>query len=287
MKSTVLVDPSVAAYLSEQYRLFVFDYDLETSKAFYRYFKGSDDGGVPYFVIIDENGKRIKELPGAVKVNRFKEFIELPGIPVEKVKSDENPQAKESLVRRFMWWCYLSRVKPGIKAGYSYTTFHASPSGFAPDYRSGYHAGLTAFTHLSNKFQCEAALQFHSMGAKNNRESVTYRLNYLELPVTFSVDLFRSFFCNYLRLNLSPFVSMAVEGKEKRDGSSRSLRFGNASTDDFKCWDYGLRPAVDLALGTFELNVGYSLGLHNISNDPQVKLYNRGFFTTVALIFGN
>jgi hypothetical protein len=88
-----------------------------------------------------------------------------------------------------------------------------------------------------------------------------------------------------MSIGAGTFVDLHLSGKEQYNGASHALDIGDATTDDFKSFDFGL----GLHAG-YKLNNGlmfraqYQLGLTNISPSPGGKIMSRNFAITIAYL---
>ncbi len=70
MKEVVLKKPKVASYINKRFITIIFDIDKDALP------KGFGHIGIPYFFIIDKNGKKIDEIIGGSKADKFLRKLE-------------------------------------------------------------------------------------------------------------------------------------------------------------------------------------------------------------------
>lgn len=287
MKKFILSDTYVSNYIDENYISLQLNYDLEENKKIYNHYF-DDGGGIPKFLIINGKEEVLKRQNGASKLKPFIEFLKIPEgqEPIKKITKASEDATKIKCPKKLEKLFYnvrLSRIKPGIRMGMNFNNFHSSPSKLYDDYRTGYHFGVTAQYIIKRTFQMESGLFFSSQGAR--QRDITYRLNYLELPLNAAIALFPTFSGNRLYLNLIPYGAVGVGGKYKSPQGNHHLQYGN-QPEKIKRWDYGVKTALTAEAGTFELSLGYRWGLHDLSNQPGIKLYNRGFYFSLGMNLG-
>jgi len=179
-----------------------------------------------------------------------------------------------------------SQWKFGVKVGMNMNRFktHVTHSDY-DKFRIGYNFGFFLNQKIKN-FLLQPGVNFCSKGAKKRGESI--RVNYLEVPLDVSFDVFKHNFTNSaqpVRLNLAPYAAYALKGKHFSGSYENDIEFGE-NVDEFNRFDYGLKMGFSLQLGRLEPALGYDLGLCNLSNKPGTSLYNRGYYFNIAFLFG-
>lgn len=190
--------------------------------------------------------------------------------------------AKKSFVGSFMYRQAEADWKIKLRAGINYSTLYTSGSESEDfDCRVGYEFG--AVVHRAwKKFVFEPGAYFTSVGAKD------LRLNYVEIPLKAGWIFWRPKMAAtgwWSAVNVAPYGAVGVAGKYKSDGEKHSVKFGKNKMGDR--FDYGLRFSLNLNLSSFNFEAGYRLGLNDISNMSGQKMYNRGFFFSTGLSFGD
>lgn len=88
-----------------------------------------------------------------------------------------------------------------------------------------------------------------------------------------------------MSIGAGTFVDLPLSGKEQYNGSSHDLDIGDASTDAFKSFDFGLGLHVGYKLNNgLMFRAQYQLGLTNISPSPNGKIMSRNFAITLAYL---
>ena len=70
MKEVVLKDPKIANYIKQRFVVIIIDVDKDKLP------KGFDHMGIPYFFVIDKSGKKIGEIIGGSKTDKFLKKLE-------------------------------------------------------------------------------------------------------------------------------------------------------------------------------------------------------------------
>jgi hypothetical protein len=130
----------------------------------------------------------------------------------------------------------------------------------------------------------ETGLLYSEKGGKGNADghSFTYSLNYLEMPLVmkYSIDLDRYF-------SIQPFGgvygAVGISGKMKDFGSRRS--YSAFDDEGFRRLDAGLRLGCGVQIGMLYGELGYDVGLANISRDYFDSAHTGCFFATAGLNF--
>ena len=110
----------------------------------------------------------------------------------------------------------------------------------------------------------------------------TTKLNYLEIPLNVAYKFSAGELSNFF-VQAGPYLGYALSGKEKSDGESTDVEFGDAG---MKRFDIGLGFGLGLALGPIVPSISYQLGLANLSGDSDTKVKNKVLQISVAYMFG-
>ncbi len=238
----------------------------------------------------------IKKQESATILSFFKDFITIPEWNNHFENADYEEFAYEdeysyytrpSAFSRFMRNTFYTGWKLGVNAGVNYN--YLQSSGLYEQYNGlsfGYHFGLSAMKE-TKYFMFEPQLNFHRKGGKNTKRDENIKLNYIEVPIKMSVNILKHNIGGRqpIRLNVEPYFACAFSGKMQNYSGMENVRFGS-SIDKFNRFEYGVKVGASMRLGWFEPSLGYDFGLNNLSNVPNGKSYNRGFYFNVALIFG-
>ena len=185
--------------------------------------------------------------------------------------------------------------KPGFKTGINLNEFIITEQ--TPDntkYRVGYNFGIF-MDYTGERFIFQPGLNYFSKGSKisirdnesSGERNWTVRLNYIEFPLRVGVTVFNHHFGGVqpVRINATPYFAYALNGKYVDDNGSEKIHFGDG-INNFKPFDYGIKVGISAAFKCFEPSFGYDFGLNGISNYGDTSVYNRGFYFTVAMVFG-
>ena len=283
--------------VTKNYIALKLDMDIERNKEIY--YKYSEDKGVsvPKFFLINSKEEVLKSHIGSLKLNQFKEFINIPDSnkSIYKAESDSIAQVrthknaiKPSAWNKFMYNSNISRWKLGVKIGMDFNNFETK--GMNLDYdriRTGINCGL--FLDYTNKyFLFQPGVMYCQKGAKSSSPKETIRLNYLEIPLKVSINTFKHKImgcAQNIRLNIEPYWAYALRGRHITESGNNAISFGKGS-DELNRYDYGVKAGISFQLGSYEPSFGYDIGLNNLSNESGEKMYNRGFYFNFALIFG-
>jgi len=151
--------------------------------------------------------------------------------------------------------------------------------------KTGLNLGVVAGIQLApaTPFYVETGLYYAEKGGKGNYGGdFTYSLNYLEVPLLLKYQY------NFDRLaSIQPFAgvygSLGVSGKIK-DFDQR-VAYSSFDDDAFKRLDAGLRLGCGLQFDHLYAEVGYDLGLANISHDYFGDAHTGDFFVNFGLNF--
>ncbi len=149
----------------------------------------------------------------------------------------------------------------------------------------GIVAGIKA--HDNYPVIIEGGLSYVERGceSKKNGVKITYDLNYLLVPVVAKYKIeFNSFNSDF---SIQPFfggyLSLGISGKCKNYEKLES--FSSYGGDHFQRFDGGLRFGCGFEYNMVYAELGYDLGLSNISNDDFTTARNRSFFMNVGVNF--
>lgn len=173
-----------------------------------------------------------------------------------------------------------------IKAGLSYSSqlFKSDIKAYGKgiSWKQGFSLGATASIPITKIFSLETELSLENKGYKQSQKQgaaldVTdvkniVNLYYLEFPLDAKVliDKGKMKFFGVL----GPYIGLGLWGKTKSNylfrGEPRTenkiINWGsNSVTDNYNKFDFGLNAGVGIEYKSFQIGLGYSLGLLNIS----------------------
>lgn len=296
MEKYIFTDSEISYQVNSKYIALKLDIDIEAHKTIYYKYNAADNISVPRFFFVNAKEEVVKSHNGSFKLNQLKNFIDLPEWRQTIVKAATDSVAalrladsrvKPTLFNRFMYNAMNSRWKPGISLGGNLHHFSSNLNTVSYGNRMGFSFKL--FLDYSRKnYLFQPGISFISKGTRiiTNRETV--RLNYFEVPLRFSLNLSRLRIAGSkqaLRLNLEPYAAYALSGKYISEVGNEAISFGS-SPDSFKRLDYGMRLGLSQQMGSFELSIGYDMGFNNLSNQTGEQVFNRGFYFSMAVVFG-
>ena len=152
--------------------------------------------------------------------------------------------------------------------------------------KTGLNAGMVAGVQLAPAMPVylESGLYYSEKGGKGTFDgrTFTYQLNYLEVPLLmkYRIDIDRY-------TSVQPFAgvhaSLGVGGKMK-DFNDRKA-YSAFDDDAFQRFDAGLRLGCGLQFAPAYIELGYDVGLANISHDYFDTAHTGAFFATVGVNF--
>ena len=186
---------------------------------------------------------------------------------------------------------YDSRVSPydiyyGLRVGMGLSTVNSDdPYLDGGSVRTGLNLGLIVGFQLvpATPFYLETGLLYAEKGGKGNyRGDFSYSMNYLEVPFVLKYQH------NFDRLtSIQPFFGVyggvGVGGKIKDFGER--VAYSSFSDDAFRRCDGGLRMGCGLQFDHLYAEVGYDLGLANVTRDYFDDAHTGSLFVNVGLNF--
>ena len=173
-------------------------------------------------------------------------------------------------------------------------------------WRTSFHLGVGYEKTLNNHFAIEPRLLFNSKGAKNKGvgglfdendfggvyivESVSTRLNYLELPIMLK---------GYVQLNptqklflgVAPYFGVGINGKSitrYKETSFRNVYHIQYKQDGIKRLDFGFKLEGGFVYNKYSFHVFFVQGLinlfnHNLNGTTRNQTFGLGFGYSLAL----
>ncbi|MCK4569874.1 MAG: PorT family protein [Bacteroidales bacterium] len=226
----------------------------------------------------------------------------------------------------------LAQVTFGPKFGVNFSDYHqdVKDSDDKTDfvYKVGPAVGFAVNIPLNDFLTLQPSLSFSTKGASFDTKKWTdydqvtavdgyqrIRVGYFELPVNLAAGL--DVGSGQLQLFLGPYIGVGISGwiisdytitytdgsSDTEDDNMEIIFKDKLKKEDFKDnagymkpIDYGLNFGFGLQFDPVLINVGYSLGLQNLSTevedpDPDFynddKIYNRMFFISFAILLEN
>ena len=178
----------------------------------------------------------------------------------------------------------------GVKGGVNFAsmTFSASGMDISPKSIVGFHLGPVADFELQESLYFNTGILYSLKGYKVKMdflgESIegTAKINYLEIPLNFAYKFSISETSNFF-VQAGPYLGYALSGKEKSDGETTDIEFGDGG---MKRFDFGIGIGAGLELGPITPSLSYQFGLANLSDDSEVTIKNKVLQFSVAYMFG-
>lgn len=177
----------------------------------------------------------------------------------------------------------------GIKGGVNISNF-GGESLKDTDGKIGFTGGVLLDYNVDEVFFIRTGLDFTTKGAKQTKAGIehTYNPMYLQIPIHagYKMPFTRSFRC---LLHAGPYFAYGVGGKTKSNVSGTDETstdfFGSEENGGHKKIDFGLGLAVGIEYGKIGIELGYDLGLVNISHKKDEKIKNMNAFLTLGYKF--
>lgn len=171
----------------------------------------------------------------------------------------------------------------GLKGGLNLSTISAD-GGEDKNLKPGFHVGVFTNVGINEAFGFQPELLFSTKGLKINYDGAIitdgethFNINYLELPLYLTVDLFETF-----RFQVGPYVSYLLSANVDTDASVFNY-FEINSSDEldreyFNAFDYGLAAGIAFNFDALEVGVNYTYGLNQVAknDEPSHRLLGDG-----------
>ena len=154
--------------------------------------------------------------------------------------------------------------------------------------KTGLNVGLAMGVNLMREapLYLETGLYYTEKGGRGRADGTrfTYSLNYIELPMVLKYKYFvdRS-------LSVEPFLggylAYGVSGKIKDFGIREAYSSFSSSPYSFERFDGGLRLGCGISYDLLYADIGYDIGLANISHDDFNTSHNGALILTVGVNF--
>lgn len=183
-----------------------------------------------------------------------------------------------------------AQVSLGIKGGLNMSNLLVNDDQNTENMKLGYHVGLAADYEFMPSMAIQTGLFFTTKGAtiKNNDGSLEYTRNlmYLQVPVHFAykVDVTPG---TRVVFHAGPYLAYGVGGSYKTKVGTLNFQndkiFGTAD-GQYKPFDAGLGLGVGAEFGPMLLDLGWDMGLVNISN-TSTSVKNQNAYISVGYRF--
>ena len=177
----------------------------------------------------------------------------------------------------------------GFRLGPAFTTVNSDDKYLdGSNMKTGLNVGLAMGVNLMREapLYLETGLYYTEKGGRGRAEGTrfTYSLNYIELPMVLKYKYFvdRS-------LSVEPFLggylACGVSGKIKDFGIREAYSSFSSSPYSFDRFDGGLRLGCGISYDLLYADIGYDIGLANISHDDFDTSHNGALILTVGVNF--
>ncbi len=174
----------------------------------------------------------------------------------------------------------------GLRIGLGVASVNADDSyldGDSP--KTGLNVGMVAGLQLApaTPLYLETGLSYIEKGGKGGYgNAVSYNMNYLEVPLLVKYQH------NFDPLtSIQPFAGVycaaGISGKIKEKDERRS--YSSFADDAFKRFDGGLRIGCGLQFDHLYAELGYDIGLANVSHDDYDQAHTGCFFANIGVNF--
>ncbi|MEA5043721.1 MAG: porin family protein [Petrimonas sp.] len=184
-----------------------------------------------------------------------------------------------------------AQLNLGVKGGVNMSNFYGDEL-TDKNMKIGFHVGLAADYDFAPSMALQTGLFFTTKGFKYETSSSEYTENlmYLQLPVhlAYKQDVTPG---TRIVFHAGPYLAYGVGGK-------RNLKSGNwldttwdvdkifgDATRQYKPFDAGLGLGVGAEFGRFLVDIGWDMGLVNISNNTDGNIKNQNAYLSVGYKF--
>lgn len=264
MERNVFQVDSVTQITDHHFIALKVDYDAGNTKPLVDKYRVA---GLPSFIIVDSLEAVEKRALGRMTVSEFVRFLTPAAVqpvvrPVFELRSNEARYTQRQ-IDNARW-----KLEVGLQAGVNLTQV----SNLTTSPKLGYDVSLLLIW-TKYRMSIRPGLSLLSVGGKLN-DGQPLRLHYVALPVTLSYLVRETVVFGLpggYRANLTPYVSKLI----------------NSPNWAVSSVDYGTRLGLSTYIGDtsrLEAQVGYQLGLKDVSGKADSGQYNRGIFLAVTFI---
>ena len=172
----------------------------------------------------------------------------------------------------------------GLRLGMNIASTSSESNEFSTNPRTGLVIGGVYGMQLSRNMPLwlEFGLEYSEKGGKTHLggDKVTFRLGYLQLPIVakYNINIDDDL---YLQPFFGGYFSLGITGKVKNYGTRESENV----FDTMDRFDGGLRLGCGLEYKMMYAEIGYDLGLANITKDDFDAAHNRCLFINLGINF--
>lgn len=297
MQQYIFPDTTLSTYIKQNYIALKLDIDTQEGKlVYYKSHQPKGPMGVPAFIIMNSNEEILKRAVGGMKIGQLKDFLFkdaaqkviykalADSIAAKQIKADiKSP----TMIGKLFYNAFASNRKPGLKLGTNLMGLKSEPTN--NNLTLGYEFGLffdfmiknksdekRGFWHYS-RYHFQPGLLLNSKSGELGESKIN--LHYLTL------ELFNGYQIKGpkgIELTVSPYASLGLWGNVKTPNANKQINFES----DFSGTDYGFKTGIGKQYGTFQANLGYSIGLKDIGNLANESIFNRGFYLSIGVTVG-
>lgn len=177
----------------------------------------------------------------------------------------------------------------GFRVGPAFTTVNSDDKYLdGSSMKTGLNVGLAMGVNMVSDapLYLETGLYYTEKGGRGRADGTrfTYSLNYLELPLVLKYKYYADHLLT-VEPYLGGYVACGVSGTIKDFGHREAYSSFSSSPYSFERFDGGLRVGCGVSYDLFYADLGYELGLANISHDDFDTSHNGALLLTVGVNF--
>ena len=161
-----------------------------------------------------------------------------------------------------------SKLKIGIKGGANFSNLFTDNVD-DNNVLTGFNAGLFAKLPITEGFAIQPELLYTTKGAKLKYDNAfvngtsTFRLNYIELPIFFVLNLTKNF-----NIHAGAYAAYLVDGKATNDSKGTLFDIeSNLKNEDYNKFDTGLSAGLGFDANKFGFGARYNYGLQKVGKE--------------------
>lgn len=161
-----------------------------------------------------------------------------------------------------------SKLKVGVKGGINFSNLYTDQVE-DNNVLTGFNAGVFAKFPITETLAIQPELLYTVKGAelKYNNSFVngtsTFRLNYIELPILFVINLTNNF-----NILAGPYLAYLVDGKATNDAQGTLFDIeNNLKNEDYNKFDTGLSVGLGYDADQIGFGVRYNYGFQNVGKE--------------------
>lgn len=182
-----------------------------------------------------------------------------------------------------------AQVNLGVKGGVNMSNFYGD-SFDDKDVKIGFNVGLLLDYDFRYDMGIQTGLFFTTKGSKptydfpiiGEVEGATFNANYLQLPVHYAYKLDVSPGTRIV-FHGGPYAAYGIGGKITFDGNDLADTFGDDGL--LKPFDFGLGVGVGAEFGQFIVDLGWDMGLIDISDIDALEYKNQNAYLSIGYKF--